>query len=156
MARCTWGQAFSGCRGTSPQPENSVALRAEVLKIVPRGVEVAFDAVGTRLERLKELMSLTDLGGATMAVGVLPMADDVPIAARDLLLGGRRLIGVRGGNGFAGLDIPRILKLYETGRLQLDELVGATYEMEDIADAFAVAARADYGRVVVRVAPSLL
>jgi len=137
-------------------PEYPGALRAEVLKIVPRGVEVAFDAVGTRLERLKELMSLTDIGGTTMAFGVLPMTEDVPIAARDLLLGGRRLIGVRGGNRFAGLDIPRILKLYETGRLQLDELVGASYAMEDIADAFAAAARADHGRVVVRITPSLL
>lgn len=137
-------------------PEDPGALRAEVLKIVPRGVEVAFDAVGTRLERLKELMSLTDLGGATMAVGVLPMADDVPVSARDLLLGGRRLIGVRGGNGFAGLDIPRILKLYETGRLKLDELVGASYEMEDVSAAFDAAAKAEHGRVVVRVTPSLL
>lgn len=137
-------------------PQDPGALRAEVLKIVPRGVEVAFDAVGMRLERLKELMSLTDVGGATMAVGVLPMDEDVPIAARDLLLGGRRLIGVRGGNGFAGLDIPRVLKLYETGRLKLDELVGASYEMEDIGDAFAAAARADHGRVVVRITPSLL
>jgi S-(hydroxymethyl)glutathione dehydrogenase/alcohol dehydrogenase len=137
-------------------PEDPGALRAEVLKIVPRGVEVAFDAVGTRLERLKELMSLTDLGGATMAVGVLPMSEDVPIAVRDLLLGGRRLIGVRGGNGFSGRDIPRILKLYETGRLQIDELVGASFAMEDIADAFDAAARADHGRVVVRVTPSLL
>jgi S-(hydroxymethyl)glutathione dehydrogenase/alcohol dehydrogenase len=137
-------------------PDDPKELEAEVRKIVPRGVDFAFDAVGTRLERLKELMALTDMGGTTLAVGVLPMTEDVPIRASDLLLSGRRLVGVRGGNGFAGRDIPRILRLYETGRLKLDELVGASYEMTDIAQAFDAAERAEHGRVVVRVTPSLL
>lgn len=137
-------------------PEDPADLAAEVRRIAPRGVEVAFDAVGLRTERLQQLMAMTDVGGATLAVGVLPMDEDVPVSARDLLLGGRRLIGVRGGNGFAGRDIPRIIRLYEAGRLKLDELVGASFEMSQIDDAFAAAARAEHGRVVVRVTPSLL
>jgi S-(hydroxymethyl)glutathione dehydrogenase/alcohol dehydrogenase len=63
---------------------------------------------------------------------------------------------VRGGNGFAGKDIPRTLDLYRTGRLKLDELVGATYELDDIGAAMADAERAEHGRVVVRMAPGLL
>ena len=137
-------------------PEDPRELEAQVRKIVRRGVDFAFDAVGTRLERIKELMALTEMGGTTLAVGVLPMTEDVPIPARDLLLSGRRLIGVRGGNGFAGRDIPRIIRLYETGRLKLDELVGASYGMDEIATAFEAAAKAEHGRVVIRVTPSLL
>ena len=137
-------------------PEDPADLVGEVRKIVPRGVEVAFDAVGMRTDRLQHLMASTDMGGLTVAVGVLPMTETVPVLGRDLLLGGRRLIGVRGGNGFPGLDIPRILKLYETGRLKLDELVGPKFEFEDIGPAFASAAQADFARTVVRVAPSLL
>jgi S-(hydroxymethyl)glutathione dehydrogenase/alcohol dehydrogenase len=137
-------------------PEDPADLVGEVRKIVPRGVEVAFDAVGMRTDRIQHLMAATDMGGLTVAVGVLPMTETVPVLGRDLLLGGRRLIGVRGGNGFPGLDIPRILKLYETGRLKLDELVGPKFEFEDIGLAFASAAQADFARTVVRVAPSLL
>ena len=137
-------------------PEDPNQLAAETKKIAPRGVDFAFDAVGTRPERLQQLMSLTDLGGLTLAVGVLNPADIVPVLGADLLYGARRIAGVRGGNGYPGLDIPRILDLYETGRLKLDELVGATYRLEDIDAAFADAERAEHGRVVVQVTPSLL
>lgn len=137
-------------------PADPKQLAAEVRKVVPRGVDFAFDAVGTNLERLRDLMALTDLGGLTVAVGVLPPTGVVPVLAADLLYGARRLTGVRGGNGFPGLDIPRILDLYHTGRLKLDELVGATYDLDDIGPAFDAAAKAEYGRVVLRVTPSLL
>ena len=87
-------------------PQDPKELAAATKKIAPRGVDFAFDAVGTSLERLRELMALTDLGGLTVAVGVLPWTGMVPVLASDLLYGARRLTGVRGGNGFPGLDIP--------------------------------------------------
>ncbi len=136
--------------------DDAKALESETRKVAPRGVDFAFDAVGTRPERLQQLMALTDLGGLTVAVGVLGMTDTVPVRGGDLLYGARRLTGVRGGNGYPGLDIPRILALYHTGRLKLDELVGAAYDLDDIGDAFDAAAKAEHGRVVLRVTPSLL
>jgi S-(hydroxymethyl)glutathione dehydrogenase/alcohol dehydrogenase len=137
-------------------PEDPKALVAETRKIAPHGVDYAFDAVGARPERIAELMALTDLGGLTVAVGVLGATDIVPVLGGDLLYAARRVTGVRGGNGYPGLDIPRILDLYRTRRLKLDELVGATYELDDIGAAIADAERAAHGRVVVRMAPSLL
>jgi S-(hydroxymethyl)glutathione dehydrogenase/alcohol dehydrogenase len=50
-------------------PEDPKALVAEVKKILPRGVDVAFDAVGGAPDRLHHLMAATDLGGMTVAVG---------------------------------------------------------------------------------------
>jgi S-(hydroxymethyl)glutathione dehydrogenase/alcohol dehydrogenase len=137
-------------------PDDPLDLAAEVRKILPRGVDCAFDAVGTRKERLMDLMGMTDFGGLTVAIGILPWNETVPVLARDLLMGRRRLTGTAGGNGFPGQDVPRILQLYETGRLKLDELVGDSFELDEIDAAFASAARADYGRTVVRVTPSLL
>ena len=138
-------------------PEDPKQLAAEIKKIAPRGVNFAFDAVGMQPERIQHLMATTDLGGTTVAVGTLNWTDVVPVMGADLLLGARRLIGVRGGNGSPGLDTPRILDLYRTGRLKLDELVGATYDLDDFSKAFDVAARAEqHGRVVLRVTPSLL
>jgi S-(hydroxymethyl)glutathione dehydrogenase / alcohol dehydrogenase len=139
-----------------PGPEDPRELAAEVKKIAPLGVEFAFDAVGTQPERLQQLMGLTELGGLTVAVGVLGFSEAVPVLGGDLLFCARRLAGVRGGNGYTGLDIPRILELYETGRLKLDELVGASYDIDDISAALDSAARAEHGRTVVRMAPSLL
>lgn len=137
-------------------PEDPKELASEVRKIAHRGVDFAFDAVGTRKERLKELMATTDMGGLTVAVGVLGPQDDVPILAGDLVFGARRLIGVRGGNGFPGYDIPRILDLYHTGRFKIDEMIGQTFALDEIGPAFEAAARAEAGRVVIRMAPDLL
>ncbi|MFT3964961.1 MAG: Zn-dependent alcohol dehydrogenase [Sphingobium sp.] len=137
-------------------PEDPKELVALTKQIASRGVDYAFDAVGTRKERLMELMALTDMGGLTVAVGVFSGQDEVPVLAGDLLFGARRLTGVRGGNGYPGLDIPRILRLYHTKRLKLDELVGASFAFDDIGEAFASAAKAEHGRVVLRVAPQLL
>lgn len=137
-------------------PADPKELIAEVKKIAPRGVSFAFDAVGMKPDRLQDLMATTDLGGLTVAVGVLSMTDIVPVKGADLLFGARRLTGVRGGNGFPGLDIPRILDLYHTGRFKLDELVGETYDFDQFDTAFAAAGKAEHGRVVLRMAPSLL
>jgi Zn-dependent alcohol dehydrogenase len=86
----------------------------------------------------------------------LSPTDIVPVSGADLLYAARRITGVRGGNGYPGVDIPRILDLYHTGRLKLDELIGARYPLDEIETAFDVAAKAQHGRVVVRVTPSLL
>ena len=137
-------------------PEDPKQLDAEVCKIAELGVDFAFDAVGTRPERLQELMGMTQLGGPTVAIGVLGVADVVPVLGGDLLYGARRLAGVRGGNGYPGFDIPRILDLYQTGRLKLDELVGASYGLDDLSAAFDSADRAEHGRAIVRITPSLL
>jgi S-(hydroxymethyl)glutathione dehydrogenase/alcohol dehydrogenase len=137
-------------------PDDPRDLIGEVRKIVPYGVDFAFDAVGSRKERLMELMATTDLGGLTVAVGVLGPRDEVPILAGDLLYGGRRLVGVRGGNGFPGYDIPLILDLYRTGRLMLDEMIGQTFVLDEIGAALDAAARAESGRVVINMAPDLL
>lgn len=138
-------------------PDDPKQLVAEVKKIVARGVNFAFDAVGMKPERIQQLMATTDMGGTTMAVGTLNWTDVIPLMGADFLLGARKLIGVRGGNGSPGFDVPRILDLYQTGRLKLDELVGATYDLDDFDTAFDAATKAEqHGRVVLRVTPSLL
>jgi S-(hydroxymethyl)glutathione dehydrogenase/alcohol dehydrogenase len=139
-----------------PSPADPKELIAEVKKIVPRGVEVAFDAVGGAPERLQHLMASTDLGGMTVAVGVLGWTDDVPVKGVDLLYGARRLVGVRGGNSSPGVDLKRTLNLYRTGRLKLDEMVGETFGLDQFDQAWAAAAKADHARTIVKVTPSLL
>jgi Zn-dependent alcohol dehydrogenase len=99
-------------------PEDPKELAAEVKTIAPLGLEFAFDAVGTRPERLQELMALTELGTLAVAVGVLGFSEVVPMLGGDLLFCARRLAGVRGGNAHPGLDIPRILELHSDGPAQ--------------------------------------
>jgi Zn-dependent alcohol dehydrogenase len=46
-------------------------------------------------------------------------------------------------------DIPRLVALYEDGRLKLDELVTGTYPLDDIADALASMRRGEAVRNVI-------
>jgi S-(hydroxymethyl)glutathione dehydrogenase/alcohol dehydrogenase len=142
----------SHCLVATDEPKD---LEEAVRRIAPQGVDFAFDVVGNAA-LLRQLMGLTDMGGLTVLVGVLPWASDVSVQAGLMLNGERRLTGVRGGSAMPMRDIPRILDLHRTGRLKLAELVGAAFELDDIQAAFASAEKADHARTVVRIAPGLL
>jgi S-(hydroxymethyl)glutathione dehydrogenase/alcohol dehydrogenase len=72
------------------------------------------------------------------------------------MFGERRLVGCLGGSNIPEREIPRIVDLYQSGRLRLDELVGNTYPLDDIESAVANAERADDARTVVRIDERLL
>ena len=137
-------------------PDGPEALEAEVRKIVPKGVDFAFDAVGGVPERISQLMALTDMGGLTVMVGVMPWTQLIGGAAGLMMLGERKITGVRGGSAMPQRDLVRIVDLYRNGRLKLDEMVGRTYALEEIETAFEDAERADAARTVLRIAPALL
>ena len=67
-----------------------------------------------------------------------------------------RLVGCLGGSNIPGREIPRIVDLYERGKLMLDALVGHIYPLDRIGDAIANAERADDARTVVPIDPKLL
>ncbi len=47
----------------------------------------------------------------------------------------KRLIGSLYGSGQPAQDIPRLVALYQAGKLKLRELVTHTYRLEDVNDA---------------------
>lgn len=62
----------------------------------------------------------------------------------------KRLIGSVYGSGQPTRDIPRLVALYQEGKLKLRELVSRTYSLGEINEAFAALARADGARGVIR------
>lgn len=136
-------------------PDDTKELAAKVKEILPYGADCAFDAVGGKVERVNELMDMTDSGGLTVLVGMIGWNQDVPVKGRNLMLTHKRLAGISGGNGYFRRDFPRTLDLYATGRLKLDEMVGMCYELDDINTAMDRAAKAVDIKTVVRVSPEL-
>src|SRR5436305_1674627 len=61
----------------------------------------------------------------------------------------KRLIGSVYGSGRPATDIPRLVQLFQEGRLKLRELVARTYALPAINDALAALESADGGRGVV-------
>jgi S-(hydroxymethyl)glutathione dehydrogenase/alcohol dehydrogenase len=137
----------------APDPDPAATLAA-VKVIAPGGVDYAFEVVGG-VALIRQAMAMTGPGGTTVMVGSVPWGEDVPVNA-GLMFGERRLVGCLGGSNIPEREIPRIVDLYQSGKLKLDELVGNTYPLDDIESAVANAERADDARTVVRIDERLL
>ena len=79
------------------------------------------------------MMAMVTKGGRAVVTAVAPIGqEDVKLNLFDLTLQRKELVGCIFGNANPRRDIPRLLRLYEEGKLKLDELVTNTYALEDI------------------------
>lgn len=101
------------------------------------GVDYAFDAVG-RAALVQTGLAATRNGGTTVAVGAAPIDEAFTIMPAALFtLQEKKLVGCALGSCNATRDIPRLLALYQAGRLDLDALVTARRPLAEIDAAMA-------------------
>lgn len=93
----------------------------EVMRLVPGGVDHAFDAVG-RPAALQDAWSMLAGGGTAVAVGLYAVDDTVSLPAFPLI-GERRLVGTYLGGADPHVDIPLLAADVLAGSLRLDELI---------------------------------
>jgi S-(hydroxymethyl)glutathione dehydrogenase/alcohol dehydrogenase len=112
-----------------------------VIDLTDGGVEHSFEAVGLRVTAETAFRVLRPGGTATI-VGLLPEGEQISVTAGDLTFD-RRLQGSNMGSNRFRVDIPRYLKMYQDGRLMLDELVSARIRLEDVDRAMVDLERGD-------------
>jgi S-(hydroxymethyl)glutathione dehydrogenase/alcohol dehydrogenase len=99
------------------------------------GVDFAFEAVG-----VPALMSATydacRRGGTATIVGVGSLTDSFPINALMVSMSGKTLKGSMYGDANPHVDFPMLIDLYQQGKLNLDDMVSATYSIDEAAKAF--------------------
>ncbi len=125
--------------------ESSVA--DAVRDVVRGGVDVAFEVVGEP-QLVAETFLATRPGGRCVMVGSPPADKPIPIDGR-ALFSERRLLGTMGGSNVPARDIPRIVELYQEGRVDLDTLVSARRPLRDFAESIAETERGEVARSVV-------
>ncbi|MCW2528767.1 MAG: alcohol dehydrogenase, partial [Pseudonocardiales bacterium] len=82
-------------------------------------------------------LSLTRKGGTCVLVAVAPLTEAVvPMSLTEFVSYGKELKGCIFGNLNPRWDMIRLLSLYRSGQLKLDELGTKTYPLEDINTAF--------------------
>jgi S-(hydroxymethyl)glutathione dehydrogenase / alcohol dehydrogenase len=111
-------------------------LLGEVTRIVPGGVDVAFDAVGSG-PLVESCMAATCPGGETVMVGAAPMDDDVTLNAVTAMFSEKRLSGSLLGSCWGPRDIPRLVDLWQSGRLPLDAMVTSRRPLAEVNEAIA-------------------
>jgi S-(hydroxymethyl)glutathione dehydrogenase/alcohol dehydrogenase len=99
------------------------------------GVDYAFEVVG-RSELIRTCIEVCRAGGTTVMVGAPPLDDPLIIDAPVLFgVAEKKLIGCMLGSVNSRRDIPKLISLWQSGRLDLEGLVTARRPFDEIAEA---------------------
>ena len=96
-----------------------------------RMADYVFVTVGVRAA-MDQAMRIAGRGGSIVMVGMPPtgvMAEYDPSILASL---GHRIIGSKMGDTVLGIDVPRLITLYQQGRLRLDDLITARFPLSEI------------------------
>jgi NDMA-dependent alcohol dehydrogenase len=100
-----------------------------------RGADFTFEAIG-RKRSIEQAYAATRKGGTCVVIGIGSRDENVELNAYFLPVMEKRLVGCWYGGADVRKDLPRLLSLYRSGRLKLDELVTRTYRLDEINEAF--------------------
>jgi len=101
-----------------------------------RGVDYSFEVVGMPTT-MRQAYDCLAKRGVAMLVGITPSTAEVSVPSLSLVYEERVLTGSLYGSAAPKTDIPRLIDLYQAGRLKLDELLSRSYPIEEINEAYA-------------------
>ena len=123
-------------------------LPGEIRKVVGSGgADVVVDTTG-RGRVIEMAYGLTHADGKTILVGVPRKGDNITIYSLPLHFK-KVLTGSHGGGAEPDVDIPRYIRLVETGKLRLEGLVTHEFPLAKINEALDVVRAGDAGRVII-------
>ena len=130
--------AFGATHAIDPVAENA----AEIVKSLTagRGADYVFVTVGS-VKAIEQGLGLLRRAGTLVIVGMPPSGARAAIEAVEFANSGQRILGSKMGSSRLAVDVPKLVALYEQGRLKLDELITARYSLDGINDAIAEANR---------------
>jgi aryl-alcohol dehydrogenase len=103
-----------------------------VLDITGGGAEFSLECVGNP-KVLRQAVDVLPRLGVCGLLGVVPPGTEVSLDM-DLIMNGRAVKGILGGDGIPDLFIPRLIELYSQGRLPFDRLI-TFYPFDEINQA---------------------
>ncbi|MDJ0866284.1 MAG: alcohol dehydrogenase catalytic domain-containing protein [Myxococcota bacterium] len=126
-------EALGATACVDPTAED-VAARARELTGI--GVDHAFETAG-RASLVASGLAATRNGGTTVCVGAPPLDEAIELAPAALFtVTGKRLVGCVLGGSHSLREIPRLVSLWQAGRLDLEALITARRPLAEIDRAF--------------------
>jgi Zn-dependent alcohol dehydrogenase len=115
------------------QPETT----AEAIKELTsgRGVDYVFVTVGSSPAITQALDLMRSRRGTLVIVGLPGATATVPLPVYPHVLGERKVVGSFMGSTRLSVEVPRLVQLYQNGRLKLDELITGRFSLEQINEA---------------------
>src|SRR6478609_1994112 len=112
----------------------------DLLRDLTRGVMADSVVVSPSLisgEDVQAALSLTRKGGTCVLTGMTKqLTSSVSINLQEFILWNKNLVGTVFGSCNPRVDIPRFARLYESGLLQLDEMITRRYRLDEINDGY--------------------
>ena len=143
-ARLTLAQELGATHAVNGRNDD---VRARLRTVAPDGLDYVVEVTGRPNMLVLALDSIGPMGTAAL-VGGPPMGTTAGIDMNTLLHGGLRLRGIVQGDSMPQIFIPELVALYQAGKFPFDRLI-KRYELADINQAFADAARGDAIKPVV-------
>jgi len=100
-----------------------------------RGVDYAFEVIGFA-ETLAQAYGMVRRRGTAVAVGVPKFDATLQVPIGDLIFGEKTVIGSLYGSAQVMRDFPRLVRLVESGQLDLDAMVSSTISLDQVNDGF--------------------
>jgi Zn-dependent alcohol dehydrogenase len=120
----------------------------DLYKLCGGGADYAFDCVGSG-KSSEMAWGVLRRGGTAVIVGIAGPKDQIVLSAQQVATTEKTLTGSMYGSARPQLDFPRLIGLYRSGRLKLDELITRTYSIDEAPRAFADLNAGKQGRGVI-------
>ena len=139
-------KSFGATHTLNPTEENSLKVVRSLTQ--GRGADYVFVIVGSA-KVMEQGLTLVRRAGTLVVVGMPAIGAKLQIEAVDFADNGQCILGSKMGSSRLHVDVPKLVELYEQGRLKLDELITARYPLEEINEAIAAVKRGDALRNVI-------
>jgi S-(hydroxymethyl)glutathione dehydrogenase/alcohol dehydrogenase len=99
------------------------------------GADYSFEAIGNP-RAMAQAFRAVRRGGTTTAVGIAAAGSEMAIDAGELVYMEKTLRGSYYGSTRPQVDMPRLLQLYQAGKLPIDRLISRRYPLEQVNEAY--------------------
>jgi len=113
-----------------------------------RGADYVFDSVGLPTTVAQSLQA-TGKGGTVVLTGLARFDTLASIPTFPFVMQEKRLIGSVYGSGQPQIDIPRLVALYQAGKLKLRELVSRGFSLAEVNTALATLEHGEVARGII-------
>lgn len=100
------------------------------------GVDYAIEVIGN-VKTIEQAYGMIRPRGTVVVVGMDSDQKRIETPAQNIVRTEKRLVGSYYGSSNPREDMPKLLNLYDEGKLKLDELISQTYRLDQINQAFA-------------------
>ncbi len=123
---------------------------AQVMEMTgTHGADVAFEVIGLG-PTIDQAINMIRRGGQAILVGVPKMDVMIQVPAfLGVVLNEKTIKGCWYGSSNVQKDVPKLIELYKSGELKLDELISRTIKLEDVNEAFEAMETGEVARSVI-------